>query len=263
MPTGGGKTVIAGEVIARARQQRQRILVLAHRREIVGQTSAKLHAVGVDHGIIQAGFPPRTGEAVQVASISTLHARAVRLNKIELPPADLVVVDEAHHCRARSWRRIMDAYPDAVIIGMTATPCRGDGRGLGSVFDCIVEGPQVAELIAGGFLVPTRVYAPVRPDLRGVQIRHGDYDEQALAQRMNDAKLRGDVVAHFHKLANRQPTIVFASGVAHSVHLRDEFRASGVLAEHIDGSTPISERDKILKGIELTAQSRSSAMRWS
>jgi superfamily II DNA or RNA helicase len=244
--TGAGKTIVAGAVIADNASRQKHVLFLAHRRELIQQTSAKLHAAGVDHGIVQAGFPTRPCERVQIASISTLHARAVRSNRMDLPPADLVVVDEAHHCRAQTYRKLMAAYPSAVILGMTATPCRGDGRGLGNAFDVIVECPPIAELIASGFLVPTRVYAPTRPDLSGVHVERGDYVERELATRMNEQKLVGDVVCHWHRLAERRRTVVFATGVAHSVHLRDEFRASGVWAEHIDGSTPVEQRDAIL-----------------
>src|SRR5262249_1766952 len=134
----------------------------------------------------------------------------------------------------------------AIILGMTATPCRGDGRGLGNAFEVIVECPPVAELITAGFLVSTKTYAPTRPDLSGVRVEKGDYVESQLAQRMDRAQLVGDIVSHWHRLAERRPTVVFASGVAHSVHLRDEFRASGVWAEHIDGSTPVEQRDEIL-----------------
>ena len=245
-PTGAGKTVIAGAVIADAAQNRKRVLVLAHRRELIQQTSAKLHAIGIDHGIIQAGFPTRPGEGVQVASIATLHARAVRSSKMELPPADLVVVDEAHHSRAQTYRRLIDAYSSSIILGMTATPCRGDGRGLGNVFETIIECPSVSELIAASYLVPTRVFAPTRPDLSGVRVERGDYVEAQLASRMDNKRLVGDVVSHWHRLAERRPTVVFATGVAHSVHLRDEFRASGVWSEHLDGTTPFGDRDSIL-----------------
>jgi DNA repair protein RadD len=246
-PTGSGKTVIAAVVVADTVARRERVLVLVHRRELVAQTGAKLYAAGVDAGIIQAGGPPmRLGQPVQVASIQTLHARAIRGSAIDLPEADLVVVDEAHHARARTWQRILESYPKAAIIGMTATPCRGDGRGLGAIFDVIVECPPVAELIAGGYLVKTTVYAPSKPDLVGVHIRQGDYAEGELAKRMDKPQLVGDVVEHCLKLAERRRIVVFASGVAHSVHLRDEFRRSGVMAEHLDGSTPIEERDRIL-----------------
>jgi superfamily II DNA or RNA helicase len=138
------------------------------------------------------------------------------------------------------------AYPKATVLGLTATPCRSDGRGLGNSFDVLVEGPPVAELIAAGYLVPTKVYAPTRPDLMGVKVERGDYVEKQLAERMDKARLIGDVIGHWLKLSERRPTVVFATGVGHSVHLRDEFRRANVLAEHIDGTTPIPERDAIL-----------------
>jgi DNA repair protein RadD len=123
------------------------VLVLGHTREIIKQTSAKLHSNGIEHGIIQAGFMTRPDMPVQVGSVQTLHARAIRGNRMELPPADLILVDECHHATAPTWRKIIDAYPNATIIGLTATPCRGDGRGLGGIFDTIIECPQIAELI--------------------------------------------------------------------------------------------------------------------
>jgi superfamily II DNA or RNA helicase len=223
------------------------VLVLAHTREIIRQTSQKLFSHGVNHGIIQAGFSPRPLENVQVASIQTLWTRAMRLERMDLPPADLLVIDEAHHCPAETYRKIIDAYPDAVLLGLTATPCRGDGRGLGGIFDTIIECPQVAELIDHGHLVRTCVYAPVDPDLKGVKTQAGDYVETQLAERMDRPQLVGDIVTHWHKYGERRKTVVFAVNVAHSIHIRDEFIASGVRAEHIDGSTPKPERDAALE----------------
>jgi superfamily II DNA or RNA helicase len=195
-PTGSGKTVIGSDIIRTTACQHKYVLVLAHRREIIQQTSDKLHANDITHGIIQAGFPMRPLEAVQVASIQTLCRRAFNSERIDLPPADLLVIDEAHHCPAQTYRKIVDAYPNAVLLGLTATPCRGDGRGLGGIFDMLIECPQVAQLIEQSYLVRTRVYAPVDPDLRGVQTRAGDYVESQLAERMDHANLIGDIVAN-------------------------------------------------------------------
>jgi DNA repair protein RadD len=129
---------------------------------------------------------------------------------------------------------------------LTATPCRGDGRGLGNVFDVLIEAATVSDLIGAKHLVPTKVFAPVSPDLTGVRVERGDYVEKQLAERMNTAKLVGDIIEHWHRLGERRRTVVFAVDVAHSVHIRDEFRRSNVLAEHIDGKTPVEERDAIL-----------------
>ena len=245
-PTGSGKTIIGGEIIQRFTKSYRPVLVLAHRLEIITQTSAKLFARNISHGIIKAGFQPRPMERVQLASVQTLWVRAMRSQAMQLPPADLLIVDECHHATATTWRKIVAAYPDAVLIGLTATPCRGDGRGLGGIFETMIECPQVAELIVHGYLVKTRVYAPIRPDLKGVHTRHGDYVEDELAARMNNPKLIGDIVTHWHKFGERRRSVAFAVNVAHSLHLRNEFVKAGVRAEHLDGSTPDDERDAIL-----------------
>jgi superfamily II DNA or RNA helicase len=244
-PTGSGKTVIACAIIAATPR---RVLVVSHRREIVKQTSDKLTAAGVPHGVIQAGEEKklRPMAAVQVASIQTLHARAIRSSTMLMPLADLVIIDEAHHACAATYGRILEAYPDAIVLGLTATPCRGDGRGLGGIFETMIECPQVAELIGGGYLVKARVYAPVNPDLTGVRTVKGDYHESQLADRMDRAKLVGDIITHWHKYGERRRTIAFACSVPHSVHIRDEFLKSGVRAEHLDGTTPKDEREAML-----------------
>ena len=246
-PTGAGKTIVAASIIKNATDSGKRVLDLAHTREIIRQTSAKLYDNNIDHGIIQAGFMTCPDEAVQVASVQTLWSRAIRLNRMELPAADILIIDECHHCPARTYRKIIDAYPQAVLIGLTATPCRGDGRGLGGIFDAIVECPQVAELIEQKYLVRTRVFAPVNPDLQGVEVRVGDYVESQLAERMDRTDLVGDIISTWHRHGERRKTVCFAVNVGHSLHIRDEFIKSGVRAEHIDGSTPKPDRDAILK----------------
>jgi DNA repair protein RadD len=214
-PTGSGKTVIAAALIAATPR---RALVVAHRREIVNQTSAKLTARGTQHGIIQAGDDKklRPMAAVQVASIQTLHARAIRSNTMLMPLAYLLIIDEAHHACAMTYQKVIEAYPDAIILGLTATPCRGDGRGLGGIFATMIECPQVPDLIEQAYLVKSRVYAPVDPDLRGVKTHAGDYVESQLAERMDQDKLVGDIVTHWHKYGERRRTVAFGCSVGHS-----------------------------------------------
>jgi DNA repair protein RadD len=210
------------------------------------QTGDKLRPNGTSHGIIQAGIDPRPMASVQVASVQTLWMRAMRSQAMALPPADLLIVDECHHATAMTWRKIIESYPDAVLLGTTATPCRSDGRGLGGIFEMMIQCPQVAALIEQDHLVRSRVYAPVDPDLRGVRTVAGDYVEGQLADRMDRAKLIGDIVTHWHKYGERRRTVCFATSVTHSIHICDEFVKAGVRAEHIDGSTPKEERDAAL-----------------
>jgi superfamily II DNA or RNA helicase len=245
-PTGSGKTVIASAIVAGAAEKGKRGLFLAHRRELVTQASRKLYEAGIDAGIVLPGFPPRPEQPIQVSSVQSLTARAIRTSAMEMPDADLVVIDECHHVTASTYQVILAAYPDAVILGLSATPARADGRGLGSTFDTIVECPSVAELTAADHLVPARVFAPPAPDLTGVKVRRGDYVEAQLAERMDKPKLVGDIVTHWLRHAEGRRTVLFATSVAHSTHLRDEFARAGVVAEHLDGKTPIGERDGIL-----------------
>jgi superfamily II DNA or RNA helicase len=205
-PTGGGKTVIASAIIKSRIEQRRGALVISHRREIIQQTADKLRANGIAHGIIMAGVEPRPLEFVQVASIQTLWVRGVQRETMELPRAELLIIDECHHAPANTYAKIIDAYPDAILLGLTATPCRGDGRGLGGIFETIIETPQVADLIQQGHLVKTRVYAPVDPDLRGVHTVAGDYNEGELADRMDRPKLIGDVVTGISTASAEKPS---------------------------------------------------------
>ena len=148
-PTGAGKTILASEIVKRAAAAYKQVLFIAHRDELLTQARDKLKGFDIAAGIIKAGREKdaRPMAPVQIAGVQTLHARAVRTKKMELPPADYLIVDEAHHVRATTYQKIVEAFPNAVVIGMTATPCRGDGRGLGNVFETMLETPQIGDLI--------------------------------------------------------------------------------------------------------------------
>jgi DNA repair protein RadD len=249
-PTGSGKTVIGSAIIKRAvAEYRRRALFIAHRDELLTQARNKLARFDITAGMIKAGRDKdaRPQAMVQIAGIQTLHARALRYRTIELPPAEVLIVDEAHHARARTYEQIVAAYPEATIIGLTATPCRADGRGLGNIFDAIIEAPQVAELIKLGKLVPAKIFAPPGPDLRGVDTaKTGDYVVSQLEERMNTDALVGDVVEHWLRHSERRRTVGFAVDVAHSVHITQELVKAGVRAENLDGTTKQDEREAIL-----------------
>ena len=244
--TGAGKTVIAAELIKRAVAVRQPVVFIADRLELITQASKKLLRFDIDHGIIKAGFDMHLGKKVQVASVQTLFARAVRNKKIDLPRADWVFIDEAHHVRAMTYMAIVKAYSAARIIGLTATPCRLDGRGLGNVFQALVQCPEVAELTRLGFLVPAKVFAPVRLNLNGLKAANGDYVRSELADRVNTDALVGDIVEHWFRLGERRRTVVFAVNLGHGQHITWEFRKADVAVEMLDGTTPTDERNRIL-----------------
>lgn len=244
-PTGSGKTHMARAVVSGAVSKGKRVLFLAPRRELIYQTSEKLADAGIMHGIMMAGENPKPWEPVQVACIPTLHARCIK-NNTALPIADLLIIDEAHLSISAGTREVLDMYPSAFKVGLTATPARGDGKALGMVYDSLVMGPSVSSLMTGGFLVPVRYFAPSTPDLSAVKITAGDYNAKQLGHVMDQPILIGDVVANWARIAPDRKTVVFAVNIAHSVHLREQFKAIGVSAEHLDGTMPNDERKAVL-----------------
>lgn len=240
IPTGGGKTTVAAHMIETAVAQGRSVLFLAHRRELIDQCSDRLDQHDIDHGVIMRGTDRRSpGKLVQVASIQTLRNRP-------LPPADLIFVDECHLSVAPSFVEILDRYPQAAVIGLTATPYRLDGKGLSRIYQALVEVTTVSDLMNQGFLIKPRLLSTPRPDLSRVKTRHGDFEAKALANAMDKADLVGNVVEHWLTHAAGRRTVVFASSVEHSVHLVDRFVMAGVPAEHIDASTPPDRRKATL-----------------
>jgi DNA repair protein RadD len=239
-PTGSGKTIIFCELIKRQVARFRRVLVIAHRREIIAQTSRKLFENGVRHGIIQAGFDPRPMEMVQVASIATLYVRAIRSDAMRLPPADLVIIDEAHHSPAHSYSKIIESYPQAVIIGFTATPADPSSRRRPRTGWYLQSHDRDAAGCGADRAEAPREVAGLCPSRSGPSRR--TYGESQLADRMDTPKLVGDVVSHWHKYGERRKTVAFACSVGHSIHICAEFIRAGVRAEHVDGRTPKDQR---------------------
>lgn len=239
-PTGSGKTTIAAALIHAAEVRRSRSVFLAHRKELIDQCSARLDSLGVQHGIVMAKHRRyRPLELTQVASVQTLARR-------ELPPAEIVIVDEAHHARAGTYGKILDAYPHAAIVGLTATPWRQDGRGLGELFRAIVVAATPVQLLADGYLVPLDGFAYDNPDLSDVPISHGEYAEGALGAAVDRPKILGNIVEKYQAQAGGSRAVVFAATVKHSLHLLERFRGAGIAAEHLDGTTSRLEREAIL-----------------
>lgn len=252
--TGSGKTVMAAHVIKSCQEKGFRCLVLARGRELVRQFEEKLKALGVLHGIMMAGRGFWKEASVQIASKDTFYSWVLKRGLEGLPDYELVVIDEAHGSISPSWLKILKRYERATVIGLTATPCRADGKGLGALYGAMVCAAPTSRLIALGCLVPTRVFAPYRPDLRKLKRDgNGDYDRRDAAKRLDRPQLVGDIVQHWLELGKGRPTVVFACTVEHSLHIRDEFVKAGVRAEHIDGETPTDERDGVVDRITAGA----------
>jgi DNA repair protein RadD len=247
LPTGGGKTVVGASIVQRVLARSQRVLEIAHRQELLAQFGATLEREGIGYGVIRADEPPSPLWPVQLASIATLVRR-------DLPPADWIVIDEAHRTPADSYARVLEAYPDARVLGLTATPCRLDGKPLREHFDEMIIGATYSELLSCGAIVAPQVYAPRRPpDMSGVKVRGGDYDARGVEAEMRRPHVIGDVIETWSVHAGIGPertrpipTVVFATGIEHSLDLCMQFRQRGALVEHLDGSTPDDERELIL-----------------
>ena len=245
-PTGSGKTALTCEVLKGVHQKRRRGVFLVHRAELLQQSSRALDAAGVPHGLIAPRYTPNRA-FVQVASVQTLVRRITQYE-----PFDFVAVDECHHVggSGNTWSKIIAAYPEAKILGVTATPCRLDGQGLGSVFDTIIEGPSIGELIQRGYLTPPRVYAPPsKADLSRIHQRAGDFNPVEVAAELDRPSITGDAVAHYRQLADGQPAIAFCVTVEHAKHVAETFRQAGYRAASIDGTDTQDHRDRCIRDL--------------
>lgn len=282
LATGGGKTVVAAAIIARALARASRCLFLAHRRELIKQTFAKLLYMGLPAeqiGIVMAGVPARArgslfsplqlvamlraqgksdvqiaGELwatfaarrpqapVQVASIDTARGR-------DIAEPDLVIIDEAHRSLSPSYLAIAQRWPGAVFLGLTATPFRSDNKGLGEFYKYLVPPTRTArQLVEQGHLIAPLMKGAdpsTLPDLSDLLVSGQDYDKEALGAKMADPKILSGAIDNWGKWAGGLRTVAFAASVALSRACANEFRRLGVSAEHVDGTTDPDERDAI------------------
>ena len=242
-PTGAGKTVMALHGMAHFLKMGMKQLFIAPRRDLVTQTQRVLFENGLHAGILMAGEPRSRFASIQIATKQTLQPMLARGYT---PPADVVWQDEAHLSLSDGFETIMSHYKDAIKIGLTATPARTDGRGLGEIYDDLIIGPSIGELIDQGHLVPLFHFDGGSPDLKGVRSVGGDFDQKQLGERCDTPKLIGDVVANWLKWGENRKTIVFNISVAHSLHVAQAFNEAGIKAEHIDGSMSSQERSPIV-----------------
>lgn len=255
-PTGAGKSRIIAMVTMAATAAGLSVLVLATRGRLIRQIHTCFDDFGIRHGVIAAPLPQlrNTTARVQVASVDTLHRRAIVDSKIPLPSADVVIFDEAHLCTAETRLRILDSYPQAIRLGFTATPARRSGRSLGNAFDCMVLGPTIRALTAAGVLVPTRIYnTPIvsTKELRSIpKDTDNDFKSGPLGELLSRPKLVGDVACNYLRIANLRKTICYAVNKAHGAALLDSFRQNGVAAEMLTDADDEETRDEVIGRLE-------------
>lgn len=258
LPTGAGKTCLAAQMLNTSASKGFNSWFIVHRRELVKQTIHAFSDTGIKKfGVVAAGFPQAKGFPIQICSIQTLMHRHQNLKR----PA-FMVWDEFHHLGAKTWAKIYGCYPKAYHIGLSATPRRLDGQGLGKFFDVMVQGPSMNWLIENEYLVPYKIYAPSSINVVGIHTQMGDFKKNELAAVSDKPSITGDAIKHYVKHASGKRAVVFCVSIEHSKHVVSQFNQAGICAEHVDGETPIEQRDhairrfqngeiKILSNVEL------------
>ena len=246
-PCGAGKTIMTAWMARGTALSGRRAIFMVHRQELIEQTSATFTAMGIQHGLIAAGAAKEYDLPVQIASVQTL---VHRLGEVQ--PPDLLICDECHHIVANTYRRILEHFAAAYVLGVTATPERIGGQGLGEIFQSLVLGPTAAELIAAGNLTPYDYYAPPSKfDPAAAHVRFGEYVKGDLIHQMDDADVIGDIVKNYQNLAAGRRAICYCINCAHSEHVAASFRAVGISAVHIDGETHKTVRARTVEDFRL------------
>jgi len=254
LPTGGGKSHIYAQIIKNVVENGKRVLWLVHRRNLVYQMKDILEKhFDVHPAMIMAGKPTDTDNPVQLCTIQT-YSKRLQLDDPThnrfFVDADIILHDEAHRSISKTSQGILAMYPDKIISGCTATPLRADQRGLGEVYDNLIEVATTRGLTEAGYLAPARYFVPEEIDLDGVKVSMGDYVVGELARRTNKPKLIGKIVDNWLEHAENRKTLVFCVNVKHSLAVKEAFERAGVSAAHLDARSSDDERDRVFDEIE-------------
>lgn len=206
-------------------------------RKLVKQASERLDAEKVPHGVLMAGdkrYAP--SEKIQICSIDTIMRRSLR------PPAKIIVIDEVHLATSWNYAKFISSYPDALVLGVTATPYTE--KSIRHLVDEVIRPITISDLIARGYLVPPVYYAPEKPDLSAVRLcqRTKDFVLEQLESAVSS--IVGNIPEHWKKFGENRPTLCFAVSVAHSKYIVSAFTSHGIAARHVDANTPDDEREQ-------------------
>lgn len=243
-PTGSGKTIMFSHIAHSAAQKDKRILIMAHRHQIVTQISAALTSFGLRHGLIAPGYT-MTNDLLQIGMVQTI---ARRLGRMAAP--DLIITDECHHGTSDQYQIVYRTFSKALSLGVSATPERLDGRGLAEVYDVIVNGPRMRWLIDNNYLSNYDYYSPPPiADFASLHTKYGDFDLAEMAELVDQASITGDVIDHYRMYLNGAPSIAFCVNVAHAEHVAGQFRSEGIRSYSIDGKMDRDRQSKLIKGL--------------
>lgn len=226
---GGGKSIIVSEISRSATEKHNNVMFVVHRKELCQQITKTFNKNDVD-------FDYCTVNMVQTATR--------RLDKLAEPK--LIIVDESHHVLSKSYMNIIERYPDAVVVGVTATPTRLSEGGLGKVFQELIIGPTTKWLIENKYLAPYKYYGVTLADTSKLHTKNGEFDKNEVEQLMSQRYIFGSAVENWKKYANGKQTIVYCSSINTSKETVEAFRKAGIKAEHLDGNTPKLIREEIV-----------------
>ena len=221
--------MIVAEIARRTTFNGKKVMFLVHRQELVQQIIRTFIRWGVD---------------MNYCDVMMVQTAARRIKKLSKPA--LIITDENHHSLALSYKKIYDAFPDVLRVGVTATPVRLNGDGLGDVNDKLIIGPSTKWLIDHNCLAPYDYYAPSVADLSGLHIKMGEFVTADVEKAMIKKAVFGDVIGYYRQLADGKKAVCYCSSVKHSLATAEAFREAGINAVHIDGTTPDAERNRII-----------------
>ena len=257
MPTGTGKTRLFVSIIkdifhySRDSKNAYKVLVLVHRTELIDQIDEELgYRYGLAHGIIQSGNKERRIYPIQLASVQTLRSRLKQWYDKDF---DFIIVDEAHHIEAESYQKIISAFPNAKLLGVTATPVRLSGEGFTGTFEELILSPSVKTFIDKGYLSNYDYYSVARTsyiqqEIDGIKkFSNGDYAESEMERVCDNDRVRAQVVKAYLDYAKGKRGIVYTINKLHNKNLCHQFNENGIKAVAIDSDTPKALREKYIE----------------
>ena len=250
-PTGAGKTIMLSALVGERYKDGKKILVMQHRDELVDQNKSKFERINpyITTSIVNGTVKNWDGNAI----FSMVQTISRERNLRDRPKFDMIVVDESHHAAADTYLKVINAVkednPDAEIVGFTATPNRGDGKGLRSVFNNCSHQIEITTLIREGFLVPPKSYVidcGVGDQLNNVSRKGNDFDMEQVEAIMNHKVINDKVVTEWIERAEGRKTVVFCSTIKHAEDLLESFVEHNIDAKLVTGDTPKDERAETL-----------------